>query len=235
MSLRSMSLRRAAPWIASLAAHALLVLLVPLGADLRGMRSPVAERHVVLEFDAVERPPAAPPASSPPAPAIGRTGLPLPTSLPMPSAPLLDPVTEELRAASVRVATVPGGVPSPREILDALPPVVIAASDVARADAAAESTMRVEWSGKPRSPIREGKLRFPSILSETGLMAEVVARITVSPLGAVIDVEITRSSGYTEIDAAVERALRQNLYPRIDGKQNETGTVYYRFPLEKRD
>jgi len=230
-----MSLWRAAPWVVSLLAHALLVLLIPLGTDLRGMRAPVVERRVVLEFDETDRPPAAPAAASPSAPAIGMNDLPLPMSLPMPSTASLDPVAEEPRAASVRVVTVPGGVPSSREILDALPAVTPTATAAARADAAAEPTVRVEWSGKPRYPIREVKPRFPAILSETGLEAEVVARITVSPLGAVIDVEITRSSGYTEIDAAVERALRQNLYPRIDGKQNQTGTVYYRFPLEKRD
>ena len=47
--------------------------------------------------------------------------------------------------------------------------------------------------------------------------------------------EITRGSGYTEIDAAVETALRQWLFSRSEGKQNAIGTVYYRFPLERRD
>ena len=126
------------------------------------------------------------------------------------------------------------GAPSNSEILETLPIVSSAVGAAANA-AVAGPTVRVEWSGTPRTLSREVRPRFPAILSTTGQEAEVVARITVSPLGAVIDVEITRGSGYIEIDAAVERALRQCLYTRIEGKQNQIGTVYYRFPLEKRD
>jgi TonB family protein len=230
-----MTLRRAIPWIVSLLAHAGLVLLIPLGADLRVMQKPVAERRVVLQLD--EAPPETPTASAPAAPSINASSLQMPESLPLPPAAALDPVAEELRSASARIVTVPGGTPSAQEVLAALPPPPAPLSTAAaRADAAAaEPALRIGWTGPARTVVRSVNPRFPAILSERGQEAEVVARITVTPLGAVVDVEITRSSGYIEIDAAVETALRQWIFSRSEGKQNALGTVSYRFPLERRD
>ena len=74
-----MTLRRAAPWAVSLLAHAVLVLFVPLGTDLRGMRVPAPERRVVLEFDDADRPPTDAEPSPPPAPSIGAADLALPS------------------------------------------------------------------------------------------------------------------------------------------------------------
>jgi len=230
-----MILRRAAPWIASLLAHAVLVLFVPLGADLRGMRVPVPERRVVLEFDDADRAPTDAAASPPPAPSIAAAALALPASHALPATIPLDPVPEV--PASARTSATAGGIPSPREVLAALPaPSAPTAAAAVRADAAAaEPSVRIGWTGAPRTVVRSVNPRFPRILSETGQEAETAARITVTPLGAVVDVEITRGSGYTEIDAAVETALRQWLFSRSEGKQNAIGTVYYRFPLERRD
>jgi len=234
-----MLLRRAIPWLASLAAHLLLVLLVPLGTDLRGARTPVVERRVVLEFDAGGLPPEKSAASSAPVPAVAATELPMPLASRVPAPPVLDPVVDVLRVAPVGRERPAVATPTAREILDALPPssaatspsVVVAASEAA----AAEPIVRVEWSGKPRPWVRSPQLKYPAILSSSGLEADGVARLTVSPLGAVIDVEITRSSGYTEIDAAVERALRQALVARIEGKQNQTFMVYFSFPQRRPD
>ncbi len=132
---------------------------------------------------------------------------------------------------------VPGGVPSAREVLAALPaPSAATTARTASVDAVAvEPTVRVGWTGAARTVVHSANPQFPAILSETGQEAEVWARITVTPLGAVVDVEITKGSGYTEIDAAVETALRQWIFSRSEGKQNALGTVSYRFPLEKRD
>lgn len=237
MSPAAATARHAAPWIASIAVHAVLVLLVPLRVDLGGAREPVAERRVVLEFDRTDvRPPS--PAAALPQPAIARSALPMPADLALPasSAPLLDPVAEALRAAD-RPATVPGGVPSAREVLADLPAAAaVPARETARtAAAAAEPEVRIGWSGTARTVVRSVHPKFPAVLSEAGQEAEVVVRITVTPLGAVVDVEITRGSGYTQVDAAVETALRQWIFSRSDGKQNAVGTVTYRFPLEKRD
>jgi len=229
-----MTLRRVAPWIVSMLAHAALVFLVPLDADLRGMPVPVVDRRVVLEFDEADAVPAES-TSRIPDPSIAASALELPSSLPLPSTATLDPVADTL--ASARVVTVPGGVPSAREVLADLPaPSSAPVVDAARGDAAAsQPTVRVEWTGRSRTMVKEVKPRFPTIFSTTGQEAAVEARITVTPLGVVVDVEITRSSGYTEIDAAVETALRQWLFSRSEGKQNAIGTVYYRFPLERRD
>jgi periplasmic protein TonB len=227
-------LRRAAPWIASLLAHALLVVLLPLSVDLGSRRAPAVERRVVLQLEDADEPRHAPADAT--APLIDASSLQLPSRLPLPDAPSVDSAPIVVSAVGPRAVPAAGSAPSAREILDALPTVTTTTGAAARADAAASvPSVRVEWSGTPRTLSREVKPRFPSVLSTTGQEAEVIARITVSPLGAVIDVEITRGSGYIEIDAAVESALRQCLYTRIEGKQNQIGTVYYRFPLEKRD
>ena len=97
-----MTLRRAAPWIVSLLAHAVLVLFVPIAADLRGMRVPAAERRVVLEFDDADRTPTDAATSSPPAPSIAAAALALPASHALPVAIPLDPMAEV--PSSVRTA-----------------------------------------------------------------------------------------------------------------------------------
>jgi TonB family protein len=66
-------------------------------------------------------------------------------------------------------------------------------------------------------------------------MAALEAHITVSPAGNVTGVEITKSSGYTEIDASVEAALREFLFSQVDGRNDAVGTVRCRFRLEKQD
>jgi TonB family protein len=66
-------------------------------------------------------------------------------------------------------------------------------------------------------------------------MAAWEALITVCPAGNVTGVEITKSSGYTEIDASVEAALREFLFSQVDGRKDAVGTVGCRFRLEKQD
>jgi hypothetical protein len=44
-----------------------------------------------------------------------------------------------------------------------------------------------------------------------------------------------RSSGYTEIDAGVEAALRDYLFSRADGSTETVGTVRFHYRLEKTD
>lgn len=91
------------------------------------------------------------------------------------------------------------------------------------------------WQGLPRRLIRRTSPEFPSILSAQGQEVEAEARITVAPSGIVTRVEITRSSGYIEIDASVEAALRYYLFSQVDGRADSTGTVKFRFRLEKQD
>ncbi len=91
------------------------------------------------------------------------------------------------------------------------------------------------WQGLPRKLLRKRNPEFPAILSALGQEVEGEARITVAPSGTVTRVEITRSSGYIEIDASVEAALRDYLFSRVDGRVDSTGTVKFRFRLEKQD
>ncbi len=91
------------------------------------------------------------------------------------------------------------------------------------------------WQGLPRKLVRKRNPEFPALLSALGQEVEGEARITVAPAGIVTRVEITRSSGYIEIDASVEAALRDYLFSRVDGRVDSTGTVKFRFRLEKQD
>ncbi len=94
---------------------------------------------------------------------------------------------------------------------------------------------QIGWEGAQRKLLRRRDPDFPPLLSAMGQEIEGEARITVAPSGDVIRVEITRSSGYIEIDASVVEALHDYLFSRIDGRENAIGTVRFRFRLEKQD
>ena len=91
------------------------------------------------------------------------------------------------------------------------------------------------WQGPARTLIRKRAPDFPVVLSAMGQEIEGEARITVAPSGIVTRVEITRSSGYIEIDASVEAALRDYLFTKVEGRVDTVGTVEFRFRLEKQD
>lgn len=93
----------------------------------------------------------------------------------------------------------------------------------------------IGWNGTARRLLRRRDPQFPVVLSAAGQEVEGEARITVSPLGNVTRVEITRSSGYIEIDASVEAALRDYLFAQVNGRSDTVGTVRFRFRLEKTD
>ena len=98
-----------------------------------------------------------------------------------------------------------------------------------------ESGSRITWEGAPRKLIRWRDPEFPAVLSALGQEVECEARITVASSGGVTRVEITRSSGYTEIDAGVEAALRDYLFSRADGTTEAVGTRWFHYRLEKTD
>ncbi len=251
-------LRKLLPWAASILAHAGLVLVpVALGPAALG-RAPAAapaERRVVLVFDSAPAP--VPPDAAAERPAadamLAPSGIALPRSLvtPEPSRiPVLPPAASEATLVSGRVSTarssVAPGLPSPGDVLAALPEPAnllqagaVPAAVPAAAQAAAESAPmgeEIAWQqGAARTVVRRVSPRFPSVLSAAGQEVECEATITVTPLGTVVDVEITRSSGYTEVDAGVEAALRQYVFSRAEGRQNVSGTVTFQFRLERRD
>ena len=93
----------------------------------------------------------------------------------------------------------------------------------------------VAFEGVQRKLIRKRDPEFPTVLSAIGQEVEGDLRIAIAPSGLVTRVEITRSSGYIEIDASVADALRDYLYARVDGRNDTVGTVHFRFRLEKQD
>jgi hypothetical protein len=115
-------------------------------------------------------------------------------------------------------------------------------SDVPSAGSAnaAEGTGQSEgtqfgWEGPARKLLRKRNPVFPSFLSTEGQEVECQARITVMPSGRVRHVEIISGSGYIEIDAIVEAALRDYLFSRVDGRKDAVGTVRFHFRLERQD
>jgi TonB family protein len=92
---------------------------------------------------------------------------------------------------------------------------------------------QIGWEGSPRKLLSRRDPLFPALLSAVGQEVECEARILVSPSGAVTRVEITRSSGYIEIDASVEAALRDYLFSRANERKDAVGTIRFRFRLER--
>jgi len=94
---------------------------------------------------------------------------------------------------------------------------------------------RIGWEGSSRKLIRWRDAACPAQLSAAGQEVECEARITVAASGVVTLVEITRSSGYIEIDASVEAALRDYLFSRANERKDTVGTIRFRFRLERQD
>jgi TonB family protein len=117
----------------------------------------------------------------------------------------------------------------------------VPAGDTRGADAGRESSAglqpgeRIGWEGSARKLIHAPDPAFPAPLSAAGQEVECEARITVAASGVVTRVEITRSSGYIEIDASVEAALRDYLFSRANERKDTVGTIRFRFRLEKQD
>jgi TonB family protein len=245
--------RKLLPWVVSVAAHAGLI-LVPVSLARGPAAAPPSLRRVELVFDSG---PAVPPTGAAAASAgsgeavLAPAGMELPRSVPVPAparsvppAPSA-PAEAALLTASAPMAPVSSlpGLPSPADVLAGLPtvrapaPVPSAQPAPSAAEPADSSPLveRIGWQGTARTVVRRVSPRFPPALSARGQEVECEAAITVTPLGTVVDVEITRSSGYTEVDASVEAALRQYVFSRVEGRQNVEGTVSFQFRLERRD
>ena len=94
---------------------------------------------------------------------------------------------------------------------------------------------RIGWEGPARKLVHKRDPAFPAQLSAAGQEVECEARITVAASGVVTRVEITRSSGYIEIDASVEAALRDYLFSRANERKDAVGTIRFSFRLERQD
>ncbi len=105
--------------------------------------------------------------------------------------------------------------------------------------------------GVPGNPLRGVEMQdepldpaFPALLSAAGKEVEREARIAVAASRSVTRVEIAGRSGYIEIDAAVEAALRDyprfwpaepGIFSRVTERKDTVGTTGSGFRLERRD
>jgi hypothetical protein len=233
------------PWIASLALHAALVLL-PVGIF---VALPPGVVQVAGVDVALVASPEAPAASGGSADAPGVASA---AALPTPAlrAGKVPPIsahrvsTETLRGVvalerpGAGAAAIPVPLPSVEDVLSDMPSA--SSETMTRAPAAAEDASQalgaqIVWRGSPRKVVRWRDPPLPAVLRRTGQEAECEAEITVAPSGAILHVEITKGSGYTDIDASVEAALRDNLFSRVSGRTDTIATVRYKFRPEKQD
>ncbi len=225
-----MRLRRILPWMASLLVHAILAVV---SQDTRISQRALPASRRMIEVVLEQAGPIAggpgnrPAVLRPRARAAGRA--PLIRSSARPTAP--KPGTPQ--AARPEREELPPDEPFPEASSSRTAP----AEAVIGEPGGAGTGPRFGWEGEPRRIIRSPGVKFPRVLSASGQEVDCEARITVDPSGVVSHVEITRSSGYTEIDASVEAALRGYLFSRDYGFEAKTavGTVRFRFRLERYD
>jgi TonB family protein len=215
-----MPFRKSLPWLGSLVVHSFIV-AIPLRLGDFGALFPAGGG---LDFTLEQS-------------TQGAVGKAAPvSSLPEPKTPSI--------AKSVPQERVPDGEvhaqqPVPADPLSALldterdaAPVTVPAGSPGKGVSA-----EIGWESAARSILRRQAIPFPKVLSASGQEADCEARITVTALGTVTNVEIVKSSGYTEIDASVQSALRGYVFSRnYSSEEKETvGTVKFRFRLEKLD
>jgi outer membrane biosynthesis protein TonB len=213
---------KALPWIGSLLFHALIVVLPMQGLVSGSLFPPGKSFDFSLEQSS--------PGTAPTAPA---------DSAPAVSAPV--------PKDAVRAASVPAAVSTSADInIRAEPsdPLEGMLEPDAGRDSPASTlgspelgvSAEIDWESTTRSQPM-GKLPpFPKILSAEGQEVFCEARITVSALGTVTNVEIVKSSGYIEIDASVKSALYGYVFPRnYDSGTSSVGIVKFRFRLERLD
>jgi outer membrane biosynthesis protein TonB len=227
------------PWLVSLGVHVVLVLTV--GILLASpLREPLAPQVDITLVGAPGPGRGAPAGGGGPS---ARAVVPRPER---PETPQPEPPPRPVRRSTpVEPAPAPPRslpMPSARDVL----PDAAAASQAAQpvsGDAAASSAdapgspfgTDVAWEGLARKLIRRRVPEFPTILSAIGQEVEMEARIWVAPSGIVTRVEITRGSGYIEVDASVEAALHDYVFSPVGGRTETVGTERFRFRLEKQD
>ena len=241
-----MRVRRAIPWIASFSVHAALVIAA---ARILSVSPPVSLPPPAVEVQLVAQPGGSARGAAQRGANVARAAAPRAT--PRRALPTSTRVLPQRRTSGTRgvlrchaapaLDVAPFGgqqgdggeatLPSTQDVLSDL------AATAPPADAAASvgEGGSIGWQGTPRTLIRRRDPQFPVLLSAAGQEVELQATITVAPSGVVTRVEITRSSGYTDVDASVEAALRDYLFSRVNGRLDAVGTVRFRFRLEKLD
>ncbi len=229
--------RQALPWLVSLGFHGLL-LLTSLLIVVARMPEPLPAQPIEVALGSGIGVASGDGSIGEDLPQPARARVPVPQRaqlrLPLPARPVAE-ASARPRVAPLSSASAPQAVSG----APATPPVPSAQqvlADLPSASGAEEASTDYGWeSGTSRVVLVRKEPRFPPVLSAEGQEAECVARITVAPAGNVTRVEIVRGSGYTEIDASVEAALREFLFSRVEGRKDAVGTITFRFRLEKRD
>jgi TonB family protein len=232
-----MKLERLAPWIAAVAAHAVILFVV--GALFFGAGG-TSVRAVEISIG--------------PGPAAGRApsaaaAVPAGEARTAPAAPggRLDAATVPLlqessvEPAGVSVTKAPSRLAPLGNAAAGLPPDPLDEGFAEAGSAAAGATtddgadVPVTWAGAQRRALQHPAIVYPEELRSLGQAADVVAQITVSPSGAVIKVEITQGTGYIEVDKRVADVLRSWVFSSVNEQKDEMGTYRYRFRLERTD
>lgn len=245
-------IRKAVPFLfSSLAVHAALLGLL-LGWQPKPAPAPRAQR-VLLEFRR------GPLSGSPARRRAGGAALP---GLPVPvGGPLSIPAGTGVRPQALPRTTVPpealsltsserprpaapaaaSAIPAPSEALRGLQPagtqvpapLPAEASIAAAAAGGIEPSTALEWEGKERTLLRGPDIRFPDLLLDKGLEADVEASYVILSNGQVARVQITRSSGFASVDRTVQQALGNVLFAEAAGE--EAGRIHIRFRLERKN
>ncbi len=224
-----MDLKRMLPWIIALTLHAAIVIIL-MGVVIFPLPSSVPEIMLDVSIQSVgsEMQGTGGMASKPER--ARRAALPY---QPRPTAP---PRVADVSPHGVEMTE---ALPetSAQEVLPVSPREVPLVQDGAQGPLAREPQQgaRIGWEGTARKLIHKRDPAFPAQLSAAGQEVECEARITVAASGVVTRVEITRSSGYIEIDANVEAALRDYLFSRANERKDAVGTIRFSFRLERQD
>lgn len=181
----------------------------------------------------------------PPSPEIRETKVrPLPETVSLPVVSDLHPAPvsfpEEKDEGATRVAVAkplteePSAKSAPLKQLAPQPPPIVSARLPHSAESAPSggSTGRID---APPSPKREIKPQYPAISRQRGEEGDVSLRLRINMKGRVSGVQILRSSGFPELDAAAERACRHAQFTsgKRDGKPVESScNVTLRFKLD---
>jgi TonB family protein len=214
--------RRAYPWIASILLH-FFVMFIPFGLWW-SFGTPGGRVTLVFDFE---------PAAGPPT-RQGAAVIPARPAAPEAVPAHISPNQEQQNdVAQPETTDTSQTVPEPDQAV----PSADDGTVYSNAGGGGEVSSRIGWQGQTREVLTRTPLAFPHVLSYSGQEAECEARITVTPLGTVSKVEITKASGYTEIDASVVAALWGYLFSRDYGveKKSAVAVMRFRFRLETLD
>jgi TonB family protein len=87
----------------------------------------------------------------------------------------------------------------------------------------------IEWTNPSfgRNPTQTPRPAIPAWVSRQGVRLTVVVSFVLTPQGVLQDVKVEQSSGYSDVDSAVQDALRRWKFPSISTSDYVTGRIPY--------